>query len=830
MSTDNYWQSIYAFLNQLAPSQDTFFREVWGNSRLQFEDSTNQIDDIDMHSAQLFCSAQSQQKPVLIVLPDELPHRIPVLFATVLLRQAFNNVNSNSSAQNVVYFGLMASIRDHLSKTYCGEFCLKEIFDQTNLMRTLGSNLPRHDFQNLLPYIVFSNMPTNPEDIIDAYLPAWCFIDLGYGERLNWFPQCLAILKEKRVPVVACIQNPLSGIIQQCEQAGWQIFRWPYLMHNKTHNESLSVQPLVLQSETVESHSEQYQRVYKSLYALSKKAKGKFASDSLRIIRQYASNLEQLIVPYNFYETESRRFWGIYSLSDSQQTAQRFVESLQNDNSPLSEPLYRVCERLNQIHQQLQLMEEPPLWRALYNFCLPELEEDSVRLLIFPSEARKTLFALALLAYHNFSTDDLASINVWLVSLRRFNQWQREREKHQGQEDVYDNGIPPLEKLWRPLLVGVPRQDAKYAALLRSNKLDILMYQHQTREFQYNINQWNQAINNKHPANLQTLSVLDSDIQQQPVRDNSNSGSQRVVIAAPRQWVIEESKEVVLPETKELFYVPERIDEIAWLMQSDNNTSPDEQVLSDQTSNKTEIIPHNAMTTDWITHVIFQEGFHVRFPQNATVQLVLETDMGRQLAEHSVRSLRVNDVVMFIHGQNRQNLYELIVSRIHAHPSIALYISLIQRWQEEIADRAIRSNLVLEEILNQMRQRGSRLQTPQTIRFWIDGQVLCPNDPADLQRIAEILKMSFTQQYYQEIARAATRLRGIHIGLSRRLNQWLQHGAVKASPDQIDDFIDTELGITFNDFQDALRLLTVKKIKHEEGLFVISDLGQLSKE
>ena len=379
-------------------------------------------------------------------------------------------------------------------------------------------------------------------------------------------------------------------------------------------------------------------------------------------------------------------------------------------------------------------------------------------------------------------------------------------------------------------MIGVPRQDAKYAALLRSSKLDILLYQHQTKGFQYNINQWNQAIHDNHPANLRTLSALTADGQELPISNNGGHISKRVATATPHQWKVEESEEVVLPKAKALFRVPERVDEVAWLMQSDNNASLDEQILLDQTSSKTEIISHNTITTDWITHVIFQEGFHVRFPQKATVQLVLETNTGRQLDERSVRSLRVNDVVLFIHGQNRQNLYELIVSRIHAHPSIALYISLIQRWQEEIGERAIRSNLVLEKILNQMRQRGSRLQSSQTIRLWIDGQVLCPHDPSDLQRIAEILKMSFTQQYYQEIASAATRLRGIHIGLSRRLNHWLQHGAVEASPDQIDDFIDTELEITFNDFQDALRLLTVKEVKQEEGIFLISDLGQLLKE
>ena len=106
---------------------------------------------------------------------------------------------------------------------------------------------------------------------------------------------------------------------------------------------------------------------------------------------------------------------------------------------------------------------------------------------------------------------------------------------------------------------------------------------------------------------------------------------------------------------------------------------------------KLEDITHNVMTTDRIIHIIFREGLHVRLPLNATVQLVLDTNAGRQLDERSVRSLRINDVVLFIHGQNRQNLYDLIVTRVHAHPSIALFVNLIQRWQEEIAECARKS-------------------------------------------------------------------------------------------------------------------------------------------
>ena len=206
-------------------------------------------------------------------------------------------------------------------------------------------------------------------------------------------------------------------------------------------------------------------------------------------------------------------------------------------------------------------MEEPPLWETLCNFCVPELEENSVRLLVFPSEARKTLFALALLAYHNFSTDDLASINVWLVSLKRFNQWQREREKHQAQRAVYDSGTPPIEKLWHPLLIWCSASRCKIRRSTRCGKLDVLLYQHQLKAFQYNIDQCSQAIQDKHPKNLRALSTLAPDDQQLNIEDEGNHQSKRVAITTPRQWIVEKSKEAPAPEAVELFRVPPRVDE-----------------------------------------------------------------------------------------------------------------------------------------------------------------------------------------------------------------------------------------------------------------------------
>ena len=457
MFESEYWRQIYSYLDGMPSSQTDFFREVWRKGRLYFEGGKNSTDEINKHSAQLICAAQSQQKPLLIILPDEAAHRIPLLFATSLLKQAFDNISSEVWYGTVVYFGAAAGIRNHLSQTYCGKYCLKDLFNQTDLKGNVDTHLPERNLQNCLPHVIFSNMPTNPDQIIDKYQPDWCFVDLGNGERLNWFSSCLTALQQTNIPVISCIQNPLSNAIRQCQEAGWQIFRWPYPTQSQVDHEGTIIQPLMLEGEIVESHAEQYLQVYHTISISSTKMKSKFASDVLWVIRQYAQSLEQLNIPYNFYEAESSQFWGIYSLSDSQQTAQRFVKSLQAAQPSLSQLLYDACEKLDRLHQRLQSGEEPPLWDTLCNLCFSKLEKNCARFFVFPNEARKTLFELGLLAYHDISTDELASINVWLVSLKQFNQWQRVHEYHERSR-AKDNEIPKalLDKLWYPLLVGPP--------------------------------------------------------------------------------------------------------------------------------------------------------------------------------------------------------------------------------------------------------------------------------------------------------------------------------------------------------------------------------------
>ena len=207
--------------------------------------------------------------------------------------------------------------------------------------------------------------------------------------------------------------------------------------------------------------------------------------------------------------------------------------------------------------------------------------------------------------------------------------------------------------------------------------------------------------------------------------------------------------------------------------------------------------------------------------------MVCELSQGRSLQERSIRSLQRDNVVVFINGQKRQNLYDLVISRIHDHPTLSLHVSMIERWQEELVTSYNIAKIPLTALLEQMRVKGSLLQSETAIRFWLWGQVMCPHDSKDLLRIAEILNMTFVKQYHIQIYKAAQRLRGIHISLARKLNVWLEQEVFSSNKESFNDVIDEELGLEFNDFKEALSILTVESIKEEMGLFLTSELGQL---
>jgi hypothetical protein len=132
-------------------------------------------------------------------------------------------------------------------------------------------------------------------------------------------------------------------------------------------------------------------------------------------------------------------------------------------------------------------------------------------------------------------------------------------------------------------------------------------------------------------------------------------------------------------------------------------------------------------------------------------------------------------------------------------------------------------------LLKTLRGKGSRLSSTLAVEFWISGATLCPIDPEDIKRVAEILALDFVESHYRKIAQAASRIRGLHRGLSNRLNHWLHDRAQGGVASHDQAIIDDETGLTFGEVRDSFVITEVKESTAVVGPFLRSSLGIISR-
>jgi len=89
--------------------------------------------------------------------------------------------------------------------------------------------------------------------------------------------------------------------------------------------------------------------------------------------------------------------------------------------------------------------------------------------------------------------------------------------------------------------------------------------------------------------------------------------------------------------------------------------------------------------------------------------------------------------------------------------------------------------------------------------------------------------MNFVKEHYRRIHNAASRLRGLHRGLSNRLNRWLEQETAGTAAQSDEDVIDEDLGLRFGDFRSSLQVLAVEETATIAGPFLRTSLGRIGR-
>lgn len=806
-----------------------------GRLRLAFAESA--LDCVDIRSACLVGGALARNQSVCVGLPDAHPRRPAFLFAYALLSHWWKAREFTADHRPVLYCGVEIGIREQLSQvSVSGMFgSLADVFSQTHLAR--GSHIVDHSSGANravdLPAVVTAYSPADPHALLEQLRPAWIAVDFSNAPSLSWLRELLETARLKGMPVVGWGTNPLSDALRQFE--AHRVLRWPSVRafgargtFAKDERTELLFQPYIVTKISpiipvagyLSTHNDALAQASQLLQPLSKAKLGTVLHSAVQQHWRLVRAVESLAVPLPLYEAEASKFWGLAPIERLESICAHLRSMLDNHHHEQALTLENVGRLLD---VAIGVLKEtgPPLWTALTALVHQEAPAGDARVFVFPTKSRKELFILSLLANLNIVEGDLVELRNWVMTLEELGSLEPECSP------LTADRIVPKTLSILPTFVGMPSalHLPKLTPVLLAEETAILVHGHQRRLLNYRIGQLSRDMS----ADIDAASTLIADLVPLAGPEPGMSVQKRVVSAAVIALEVEGPRPKQSgSETPASLWIPgSESDEIDRLFEADES----DQEAQDNPDVQAEPVHDIGAYLDSAWEIEFSGGWRGVFEPSDRLNVV----SGATIGARYVRALRPKDTVLIIPHQRRQTLYSLVISRVHQHKNMQVPLALLRRWHDELRsgfDRwrqrgaffisdADAAALLLAEI----RKLGSGLRSGLAIQFWVRNVTLAPDDKEDLRRVAEVLGLAFTREHYARIDAAASRIRGLHRGLSIRLKHWLEDRAKGMAESHDAVLLDKDLGLTFGDIRASFVIADIVRIHEVQGTFLRSALG-----
>lgn len=825
--------ALEGYQDRFPGCSDEVFRKLWDQNRIYFPEDPSS-DWVDRFNAGLVCAALRRGKQLLIGLPDASARRSALLFATALVRHSIDCIGASRVSKPVIYFGSAIGIREQLRAVKIkGETIdFSEIFSQLDLKRSRELKLPKLK-DTTLPKVLTVYAPYEPSEIVKKVAPDWIAVDVGGVADLPWFEEVVRASRENGVPLIGwgynCFARPFWN-----DQNRLLRFSWPRPEHIEHIDRTrvFPVCPSILSGRVSNNIASSLSRSLNLLVNASHHTSSVFQEETLKAFWLWLRNLESLSVPFDFLEAEAKTYWGVRSLSKLRKSCTLFQERLQSLGWEHSSALDRAFNSLDQAHKALKLA--CPLWLGINQLLFEESEKANKRILVFPGPVRKELFLSAMLAFNNVSEEELRTTGIRVVSLNDLiGKWES-RRAHSDNADL-DNLDDDSSEAQELLFVGYPSPflTHKILPLFSYKCLRMLLYKSQTVGLNRLTAEWNRRL----PPNPE---IWEETLRELVAKGNAPKLGDldevlKVKIGQPQEIDIESGKQKKTQLRGGPFWNPVNpVIEVTNLLNLDSFSEDDETAEQAGMTLDSESEDSQDAHTGFAIELTFERGWRLLIPPDETVNVIVATAEGRTIESRFVRSIQVGQEIVLINGQKKQDLYHLIVSRVHSHTSFQLHLNLLEHWHQELVRNFLAwkkknsypSELVaLQELLARMRKAGCDLISYQTIGNWLKGYTMAPQDPDHLRQIAEVLQLNFVLKNYKKVSRAATRIRSLHRQLSIRLNSWLDEEVSEVVTSGGNNVIDEELGLTFSDFRNSLMIMTVLDKNRVEGPFLRGSLG-----
>ena len=846
---DVFLEEVFDTLNSSANNYT-----VWLREHLNINGSYS--DPLDFYSLVIGSVSIKKNRQLMFLLPDRSDLRPSLLFSSLLTLTWFNSSQEKEKRKKVLYFGSTTRIRDQLKNARFDhkKIHLDEFFPQLQLTRKIselkgGSNGLDGIWDAYVPIVITSYSPFDPVTVIIQNEPDLIIADSGVEYNLGWLEQVVNYSQTHEIPLIAWTQNPLTENLTFFKIDKGLVYYWPYLYDRdleKKLNQGKwkmedyfklptpsNILPIVIHSEGNQNLMDAYQELWRA----QKLSNGSLTKDAIIVGWRYLRSMESLPINLDLYESEVGAFWGLNKILDLRSAFSKFVEEIEKQ-----ETLKEINECFTRAHDYLESYynfisnNEPPLWQGLLSLIENSNTKDHFNVIIFTSEARKKLFLYGLLSNRNITEDDLYIKGILLMSL---NSVRQILDSVISGAESEEESTPPLQKIREGgnleyIFIGLPgpHLTPKLDTLLIQDNISFLIYDYQEKTMKNLVTALNKKMTVDFRSNFSILNQLFS------AKDFDENKSDFEI----NRLNMSHRKDIYARETQtqkheyggELFPAVDPVLEMESLMKFDDD-SDDYSIFLNANENNAET--KNTEKYLYITEAIrvtFNDNWECLFGTNDMVNVLMDTSKGRKLDHRFARSLRKGEKVLFVHGDNKRSLYELIISRLNDQRGIRLHVELVERWHRDFRQHFVdKMGKLTEESFTNLLQgiirRGSKITSTQTLNSWFQGYVLAPLDREDLRRLAEELDMKFVSSHYKRIYTSAERLRNIHRSLSSKLQRWLveQSVGIIDNKNERSDIIDQDLGLTMQDFRDSLIVLHVESLTEESDLIYSNRVGRI---
>jgi hypothetical protein len=172
----------------------------------------------------------------------------------------------------------------------------------------------------------------------------------------------------------------------------------------------------------------------------------------------------------------------------------------------------------------------------------------------------------------------------------------------------------------------------------------------------------------------------------------------------------------------------------------------------------------------------------------------------------------------------RGSLFDQMVRLAEGQPEMDYLASFRKVWREAIQSIALRNRSSGEtnytKIFESLREAGAPIASEQTVRLWINGQVIGPEAVTSIQAVGKLSGSQSLMNQAKKFDRAFRQIRSIHQGLGRRLStairrsfRHLKFRETKNSVAKLDD----HLGVPLDELLESVDLLEVLSVgRHTE--------------